>query len=660
MAVWLLATAAAGQSKNGAGYDCDEEIFPRYDKATRTYGYVNIVGQWRVEPTFTKAERFNGKLAVVQRGAKYGLVNCQGFLVASTVYDDIQNLANGRAWMRQGNLWGLLDDKGKVVVPPAFEEIRPVAPRNELTWVKKRNQWGIFSKDRLKMLVEPRFEGCRSISDSLGLGLKEGLVYPIYLGTGQVIYDSCSQFTLARGNAYLFAYRKKIGLMEATGSVLLRPDYDSLLANDNYLLAYQKGKGAIASYNGKLTTPLAYDALLGSDGMLIAARQGEKWGYLLPSGKVFVPINYAQALPQQAGYYALQQADGMRRWALGNAREAMPLRFDYRQVSFNLRGLGAIVTVGADSLQAFSFKAGALLPEVFRSYAQAADSAQFLYTYQTAAPPADPASAPHGLLHLTAPGKRIALATGQNPVHLGGPWFQISGPGGLGLYNIAAGRVVVEPRYTSVGLLEGSNNQLQGYDGKSVQVFGPGGKPLFAAPAEALALVQSNKYVFKQGGAYGLIALPEGEVVLKAQYASLQPAGGFAGQERTPLIGYRKGKARLLSLDGKELSDGVDSIRYVGQQKFAFLDKGSYYLADRTGKRLSDAAYLAIDQFADDLLLVRAADGTLAYLNKQGAVAFGLPKATEAGRFNKGVARVRWDNKAGLVNKQGKLVQILP
>lgn len=667
LALLFVAPLAQAQLRTGAGYDCEEELFPRYDKATRTFGYVNMVGQWRVEPAFTKAERFQGRLAVVQRGTKFGLLNCQGQLAANTIYDEIQNFVNGRGWARQGTLWGLLDDKGRLVVPPAFEDIRPVAPRNELTWVKKKGVWGVFSKDRTKMLVEPRYDACRSLSDSLGLGLRSGYIAPIYLGTGQVIYDSCTVFDKAGGNTYRFTYRKKDGLMSADGSVLMRPEFDTLRAYKNYILACKSGHWAVASLLGTLETGFDFDAVKGSEALLIAARKGGKWGYVLPSGKVYVPFEYEDAITAHGLYYGLRKGMGPNAAALLKSDEKMkPEDFKYRYVSIPFPEYPVVNLYNNDSTwELMDMQSGKKYPARITGFSYVDRDPRYLTpSILGKFDPADPddtaGNIQCGFLDLRNFDRYRLPEKGSVTTMLRDPFLRVGRKGTVGVVNIDTKATIIPREYYFVSTIEGTpyfaahKKEVE----RQITVYTETGKALFTfGPTNHLEAYKPGYYLFRRDyKKSGLLKAPD-QIIIKPEYDRLIVSGGAGEREGLPLIAKKKGKFSLLSAEGKELSGSYDSLAYIGQAYYAAKTKEGFQLLDRAGKEIPNQVYESVDRFADGLLLVMVG-GKPSYLNRSLKPAFTLSLET-ADPFENGTARVKTGGRYVRINKQGKIVQVL-
>jgi WG containing repeat len=651
-------TVSWAQLRTDVGYDCDEELFPRFDKATRTWGYVNMVGVWRVEPTFNKVERYAGKLAVVQKGTKFGLLNCEGRLVAMPVYDEIQNFVNGRGWARQGSLWGLLDDKGHLIVPPAFEDIRPVGLRNELTWVKKRGVWGVFSKDRIKMVVEPRYDACRSISDSLGIGMRAGYMDPIYLGTGQVIYDSCTRFDKATGNNYTFVYNNQWGLMEVTGTVLIRPEYDTIKPYKNYLTVKKTSSWAMASLSGKFVTGFEYEDVKGTNYTLLAARKNGKWGYLLPNGKTYVPFDYIRVIPQMGQYYSLDKGTGANSTAILKLTDKlMPEDFKYSSASLFDSLPIALLQHDDSSYTLKQLETGLEYPERVTAIAQSEDS---FWLYPSTGS-LNNINTPYKRGIVNARDFRRYLPLSLDDFYLMGkePFLLVgkSQTQTLGLMDIDTKKIIIPKEHKKLEAIKGTNSYVA-VKGDMVFVYNEAGKQLVSLKAEDIVdYYKPGVYSYKKDDKYGVIQAPN-KVILQPEFTQLSPSGTVAERAGLPFIAKRKKGLFLLNGQGDKITEEYDSLKYVGNGTYAAASSDAFRLFDKNGKSISPLTYEHVWTYAEGLLLVKE-KGMFMFLNKALKPAFKL-EIEEATPFDASTARVKMRGRWYLINKQGRVVQILP
>jgi hypothetical protein len=92
----------------GQSYDCEEELFSKKDKQTRLFGYVNAIGEYRIPPAFLKAMPFVGRNAIVQKGKRFGVINCEGILVVPAEYEEIASFSNGKRWIKKAGIFHTL------------------------------------------------------------------------------------------------------------------------------------------------------------------------------------------------------------------------------------------------------------------------------------------------------------------------------------------------------------------------------------------------------------------------------------------------------------------------------------------------------------------------------------------------------------------------
>jgi|GEM_PF-5771862 len=652
MAFFCLSILQAwAQPSSGASYDCEEQLFARFDKTTRRWGYKNIVGEWRVEPSFDQAAAFAGKLAIVQRGTKYGIINCEGYLVAGTQYDEIQNYVNGRGWARVGPLWGVLDEKGRLFVPPAFEEIRPISPRHDYSWVKKKGLWGIFYKERGKMLVEPQYDGFRNISDSLVLGLKAGFVSLVYVGSGQAIYDSCSQVAQTVGNKYRFLYRNKWGIIDASGNVKLRPEYDSLLHYTQYYLLQKGGLWGIADATVKITTPPTYQYARGAEGTLIAVARNKKWGLVLPSGQEVVPVVYADALPQWGKYYALRKEGKDSSWAL--MRKDLRLKNDqyiYRNVRYLSPSPLAEATQSDGLHKLVHLNTGIAYPDAYTGLVK--DVGSVIYPYKIGATPTDTL---WGMLQKEGTGPDLPLSADDRyrMLRLG---FATAGKGAnQGILSLATKQLVVSKNHTDIDIPAGTN-LFRAHRSDSTFLFSETGRKTFSFSCQNAWPLGTNLYILQKDGLFGLLH-KNGKMVLKPTFETLNATTTGADADKFPLIAQRKKQFLLVSTTGEKITDTYDTLYAIGQALYAAKKEGTLSLLDKQGKPVQAGPFMQVLPFAEGLLLVQDAQGWH-YLNKTLKPAI-TQTYTAATPFANGQARVQQGGKSYIINKAGKILEMV-
>jgi len=280
----------------GQGQLCKQDLFPK-QSTNRYWGYVNIFGEWQITPIFTTASPFRGKTAVVLRGMKYGVVNCDGRIIIPFKYDGIQDFVGGKTWVRKDGLWGLVNDVGTVLLEPLYSDIVQIATYSDQVWVKNGAFWGVYDFDRENFLYEPQFSELQVLDDIRTLVRKDELSGIIRTDTVKYVYPMQIEKVVKLAPYRLAVEEKKLwGILTYTGNLLAAPQYDTLFFKQNNLIQVEKGdKIGLVDYIGRLVTPLIFDSIadFSQGGARVCSNQ--KCGFISVRGKLVVPIELIEA-----------------------------------------------------------------------------------------------------------------------------------------------------------------------------------------------------------------------------------------------------------------------------------------------------------------------------------------------------------------------------
>ena len=569
-------------------------------------GYVNLLGVYRAEPFFDKAARFSGRYAVVAKGSKYGLLNCDGQLAVPAAYDEIKGFYIGRAWVRQGELWGLLDAKGKVLVPPAFASVKPVGATSTLAWVKKNDVWGLFDKDRVRMLIDPRYVAVRSFSDSVGLGLRGGYTAIVYLGNGQVIYDSCSTVREAYPNHLQFKYRNHFGIADSYGNMRVRPIYDSIGVYPHGLICKEGKRDYLLNRLGKPLTPKGYIRILGgSQKYFVAADDSGKVDILSHEGTV-VNTQYQGALAPNSPLLPVRKG---QKWTLYNVRFPTKTELPYADsvkyldagrylAVYGKPAGGATIFYTTDGQEVQTLFAQASikwLDEAAKGAILHSDSGQNFFSYTT------------GRLAFADNYKSINLVTNELAI--------VKRNAVYGVANMAQNSIIIQPKYSEITPLSNAGNIV--FSAKiagGFEVVDANGKVRATTPNRPVGWMGGNLYALEDADGKQKLWLlgPNQKQFSPYAFERLQSLeGGFA-------VGYKKTKASVFNVNGNLVADGLDSAKSLSRGLFAVKRDGKWYLADGGFKPRPNAtgySTLSPDGLGNALAQT---DAGFAFLNKQG------------------------------------------
>lgn len=302
-AAMLLGQLALAQGPN----ECPEELFPKYDKAKRLYGYVNLMGEWKIPASYIRAYAFDGKFAPVQLDKKYGVVNCEGYMIVAAQFDAIAPLLYGKAFAKIGDNWTFIDASGKTAYNGYFEDYRDIGERNLRAWVKQKGKWGIFNKEDGRMPYQPTWEAVVPISDSCSI-VRSGTRVAIFSQElYQVLHDSL-ELVEQLNNSNLFGIRKRgrWGIVHAMGHLVQRPQYDSVKSFGGMGYGYLKGKVSLISPRGKVLYR-DYDYISPMEEKAAAARKDTAWSLIGQDGVRLAQPHYSYMSTPLKGYAIAKQ-----------------------------------------------------------------------------------------------------------------------------------------------------------------------------------------------------------------------------------------------------------------------------------------------------------------------------------------------------------------
>ena len=152
-----------GETVIAAKFDAADDFYEDAAKVGVTngsqfgYGFIDLQGQWLVQPVYQKAGQFAEGLAVVAKGDLYGYVDMRGKEVIACQFEDAGTFHNEYAAIKQGGWTGFIDETGTVIIKPAYtvrvshpmfvDGIAPVFGADEQTgFIDTSGQWYISAQ----------------------------------------------------------------------------------------------------------------------------------------------------------------------------------------------------------------------------------------------------------------------------------------------------------------------------------------------------------------------------------------------------------------------------------------------------------------------------------------------------------------------------------
>lgn len=304
------------------------------------WGFVDTLGNVRIEPQFQFASGFTEGLAVVGQNNKMGFVNKKGELVIAPEYDEAFRFDAGMATVIKNDLYGSIDKKGNEIIAIEYEELG--ALKSGLILAKKNDLYGYLLpsgevKIDFKYQFAYDFEGSYALVENdtaTGLIDVNGIeVVPIfyeklsfltpeilkaktngYFGIITVLGDTIVPFEYdyigeVNNNRMLAVKENEYHYLNLKGHIAFDKTYPYEPAALNYAV-FQKGyaiyknkKGhfGIIDTLGSRIFPAIFDNVGTYDTTLTAVKRYGKWGYANADVQLIIGYKYTYAWPFENG-----------------------------------------------------------------------------------------------------------------------------------------------------------------------------------------------------------------------------------------------------------------------------------------------------------------------------------------------------------------------
>lgn len=309
------------------GHQCEEDLFP-LRSPNKMYGFVNIFGEWRVQPIYTQVFPFNGKTAIVLKKGKYGAVSCESKVVLRLEYEEIKPFKGGVAWVKKLGKWGLATEEGRLLLEPIYDEVQEISKFTTNAYVRLNDVWGIYAPLEKKFIHEPQFEEFQLLNNNYSLVRKGDK-----LGIAR---NDVSDFAIEpkwdkvrKVAPYLMSFQEngKWGVVRDNGEIRLAPVYDTISLKYKFrLLVGQGGKFGMTDFSGNLLAPIIFDEIADFSGGGAKVKKNGKYGFISISGKKVIPIVYDQASSFESGECAVMKEG---KWGVINAKNKLVIPMEY-------------------------------------------------------------------------------------------------------------------------------------------------------------------------------------------------------------------------------------------------------------------------------------------------------------------------------------------
>lgn len=633
----LIAFTANLLAQKGNG--CKDDLIPKLGE-NRSWGYVDLFGQWVIEPYYAKVSPFVEGKAIVQRGTLMGVIDCEGNVVLQCKYERLTNFRAGKAWAQEGGKWGLVGAKGQIFQAPQFEEINPVA-NTELAWVKKSGSWGLFNEEKNQFMCNPQYRIAQVISSNATL-------VSIDKTFGVVNHTNCGylqplELTKVRKvgtHNVVYQLKGKWGVFNEQGKTVMNPDYDSIflktpevlqaktakgwglfgvkgkkildteyeeigLFNEGFYRIKKNGKHGYANRYGKVYIKPQYDDASDFFNKMAVVKKGNYFGVIDMTGKFMLPAEYAHIRQLQSGKHYAVRKDKTYQFTDENFKITSQVKVD--SVYFE------------DSIYTVRIKENGKV----KFYNVPAVS----YVSTEAFDKAEPFS--RGFAVVERGGKK-GLLSSAGPVVLPLEYDQIE-------YDFFQSKLVFRiVKNGKEGIADAS------------------GKLIIPAEYDVLIPALPNLIKAKKNGKFGIIRT-SGEEVVPFEYDYMSSAADLQDAPAWPAIVTQKGKQGLINEKGEAVfSLKAKEIRYAGDRMYLAKEGKKTLLINSQGT-VVELEYDEVGNFSETLAPVKKGN-KWGYITPDGKEKIPVQFEEVNAYYNK-KAVVKFKGSYGVIDRSGKYVQ---
>jgi hypothetical protein len=310
LSLFLLAGIAGLDHVMAAPQPQTEDMLFPHSADGVSYGYVDVSGEWVIEPQFDFAGDFVEGLAVVEEAGQYGYIDPGGAVVIEPQYDFAGDFAFGLAPVVVDGQFGYIDPTGLLVIEPQFDDARAFTA-DGLALVRPDQTYGYISQDG-QFVIAPEFEAASSFSEGLAAVASAGN-YGYIDDSGQIViepqFDFASDFSEGLAAVLIDG---QVGFIDPTGQLVIEPVYNFAQNFSEGLAAVSVGGlvGFIDS-SGEMVIEPQYDFAESFSEGLAAVREAELIGYIDQGGQMVIPPQFDKAGPFQDGLARVERA---HRW----------------------------------------------------------------------------------------------------------------------------------------------------------------------------------------------------------------------------------------------------------------------------------------------------------------------------------------------------------
>ena len=280
-------------------------LFPYSDGGL--YGYVDLAGEWAVEPRFSFADTFSEGLALVTVGEKYGYIDQTGNFVIEPQFAFAYPFVEGLAAASLDQKAGFIDQSGQFVIEPQFDFAANFA--EGLAAVGLQGKTGFVNPEG-ELVIEPQYEFASNFAEGLAAVSINGK-YGYIDQTGALVIEPAFDFAgdFAEGLAAVTT-GNQTGYIDQTGRMVIPPTLVAGFPFSEGLAFVDTGDaGGYIDQTGQMAIPGPFDFGLEFSEGLAAVEVDGLYGFIDQEGNWVIEPQFISAAFFKDGLAYVQLAN---------------------------------------------------------------------------------------------------------------------------------------------------------------------------------------------------------------------------------------------------------------------------------------------------------------------------------------------------------------
>jgi hypothetical protein len=229
---------------------------------SKSEGFVDKAGKLVIKPKFAEVSEFSDDLSLVKpmkKDAKWRYINRSGNYAFKGEFENARNFSNGLAavWNNSSGIGGFINTKGDYVFSTKMRSTPNKLGENLYSYEDSSGRT-IYIDSHFKRLFDDEYT-IENVSTS-----------------GNEKYST---------KYFKLHHKGKCGIIDATGKIILQPNYESIISFDNGVATiYVGGNYGFVNENGKTIIDPKYEETTGYADIIGVRQKGKPWHFIDKTG----------------------------------------------------------------------------------------------------------------------------------------------------------------------------------------------------------------------------------------------------------------------------------------------------------------------------------------------------------------------------------------